>query len=141
MKYQLGFNSNFRWKKKCKNRTPELKKLCWIEGALDHSLRRIMHHQFKNSNVLHQFDCYFRLLRNNKGFETSNATPSITKLRLLKFQTFMAISFLREMENNGQLLVSGVFVIFMETKKQIRSDSVYPIQTLFHVRCLQRFCC
>ena len=52
----------------------------------------------------------------------SNATPSITKLQLLKFQTFMAISFLREMENNGQLLVSGVFVIFMETKKQIRSD-------------------
>ena len=98
------------------------KKLCWIEGALDHSLRRIMHHQFKNSNVLHQFDCYFRLLRNNKGFEMSNATPSITKLQLLKFQTFMAISFLREMENNGQLLVSGVFVIFMETKKQIRSD-------------------
>ena len=34
----------------------------------------------------------------------------------------MAISFLREIENNGQLLVSGVFVIFMETKKQIRSD-------------------
>ena len=23
------------------------KKLCWIEGALDHSLRRIIHHQFK----------------------------------------------------------------------------------------------
>lgn len=83
------------------------KKLCWIEGALDHSLRRILHLQFKNSNVLHQFDCYFRLLRNNKGFEMSNATPSITKLRLIKFQTFMLISLLREMKQWSASCVWG----------------------------------